>query len=471
MGLDIKEVVLKTISEFNMISDGDHILVGLSGGADSVALLVLLNQLKFQLNIKTASVYIDHKLRALETPDEIEFCRYLCDALKVDFYVRDVDVKNHAQETGMSIQESARELRYEAFYKLSYEINANKIALGHNADDQLETIFMRLIRGTGVSGLLGIPPVRDMIIRPLLGVRRRMIEDFLIKNRAIFGLKKDKPYIIDSSNLKTDYIRNRLRFQVMPRIEDINPSIHQTISRMIQIIRDEERYFDILVTKTLMKLITRKSEGYIELFLSPLETIEKPILRRVLRRAIDATKGLRGIGFENIEDIIHLIKNGRTGSRVYIRHDVRVIRGYSTLIITALAPQKLSTQEILTSGEYVLKEAGIVLIVDELSADELQDGHDGKSSAVFDVEKLSMPLIIRHRMQGDFFYPSGFGKRKKVQDFFVDEKIPKDERDTVPILTSNGNIVWIVGYRTDERYKIDKDTKRVLRFIIKAHKK
>ncbi|MCX8027098.1 MAG: tRNA lysidine(34) synthetase TilS [Thermodesulfovibrionales bacterium] len=469
--MDIKEVVLKTISEFNMINNGDHILVGLSGGADSVALLVLLNQLKAQLNIKLSSIYIDHKLRPLETPDEIEFCKYLCDVLKADFYVRDVDVKEHAQKTGMSIQESARELRYEAFYKLSYEINANKIALGHNADDQLETIFMRLIRGTGVSGLLGIPPVRDMIIRPLLDVRRRMIEDFLIKNREIFGLKKDKPYIIDSSNLKTDYIRNRLRFQVMPRIEEINPSIHQTISRMIQIIRDEERYFDILVTKTLMKLITRKAEGYIELFLSPLETIEKPILRRVLRRAIDATKGLRGIGFENIEDIINLIRNGKTGGRVYIRHDIRVIRGYSTLIITSLKPQKLSTVQISTSGEYILKEAGIVLIVDELSADELQDGHDGKSSAVFDVEKLSMPLIIRHRNPGDFFYPSGFGKRKKVQDFFVDEKIPKDERDTVPILTSNGNIVWIVGYRTDERYKIDKDAKRVLRFIIKAHKK
>ncbi|MFQ3574012.1 MAG: tRNA lysidine(34) synthetase TilS [Thermodesulfovibrionales bacterium] len=469
--MDIKDIVIKTIKEFNMLIGNDHILVGISGGADSVALLLILNDLSKDLAVKTSAVYVDHRLRADETPQEIEFCKSLCGRLSVDFFVRDVDVKDFAKKTGMCIQESARELRYQEFYKLAYEINANKIALGHNADDQLETIFMRLIRGTGVTGLSGIPPVREMIIRPLICVRRRQIEDFLISNIERFGLKRDKPYIIDTSNLKTDYMRNKLRFHIMPYVEQINPSIHKTISKMIEIIRDEERYFDILVTKTLMKLITRKTDGHIELFLNPLETIEKPILRRVLRRAIDATKGLRGISFENIEDIINLIKTGKTGARLYIEKDTRVIKGYSTLLITSLKPQRLSTQEIDKTGEYILKEAGLVMIVDEVESDNLVDGCDGKDCAVFDVERVSLPLIIRSRRAGDFFYPSGFGKRKKIQDFFVDEKVPRDERDSVPLLTYKDDILWIVGYRTDERYKIDKDTKRVLRFRLKALKK
>lgn len=469
--MQIKDIVLKTINDFKMLDVGDHILVGLSGGVDSVSLLLILRDIKDSFSLKISAVYIDHKLRPNETPNEIEFCKSVCSKLSVDFFVREIDVKVFAGISGMCIQESARELRYQTFYALAYEIHANKIALGHNAEDQLETILMRLIRGTGVSGLSGIPPARDMIIRPFIEVRRRMIEDFLLANLEHYGLKKDKPYIIDTSNLKTDYIRNRLRFQVVPAVERINPSIHQTLSKMIQIIRDEERYFELLVTQTLMKLITRKGDGYIELFLKPLEAIQKPILRRVLRRAIDATKGLRGITFDNIEDIINLINKGKTGARLYIRKDIRVIKGYSTLLITSLPPQRLSPQEIHTSGEYILKEAGIVLIVEELESEKLTTVCDGKTSAVFDFNMLSFPLIVRPRKTGDFFYPSGFGRRKKIQDFFVDEKVPRDERDCIPLLTCRDDILWVVGYRTDERYKVDKDTKRVLRFIIKALKK
>ncbi|MBI5212403.1 MAG: tRNA lysidine(34) synthetase TilS, partial [Nitrospirae bacterium] len=356
--MDIIERVKKTVRKYSMLSRGDHVLVGLSGGPDSVCLLTILHRLN-EPGINLSATYIDHGLRPHETPDEIEFCADICNSMNVEFITRHIDVKGYAKEKGLSKQEAARELRYDALCGITAEKGANKIALGHNADDQAETVIMRLLRGAGPSGLSGIPPIRTLgnrqssIIRPLLETERVEIEKFL-GNEGI-------GFIVDSSNLGHEYLRNRIRHTVIPGIKGINKDFIHTLSRTSDIFRDEERYFDLLVTKTLMKLISRKTDSTIELFSTPLEVMDTVLLRRVLRRAIDETKGLRAISFVHIEDMLHLIKSGDSGDRIYLPKGIRVIKGYSTLIITSEQPVRLGAYTVEVPGELVLKESSIVV--------------------------------------------------------------------------------------------------------------
>ncbi|MBI5204586.1 MAG: tRNA lysidine(34) synthetase TilS [Nitrospirae bacterium] len=464
--MDLIGKVKATIKKHSMLREKDRVLAGLSGGPDSVCLLLLLNQLKDEYKLGLHAIYIDHGLRPEEIPDEIKFCKKLCENLNIPFITKSVDVISYAKELGLNKQEAARELRYESFEDVALETGANKIALAHNADDQTETFFMRILRGSGQKGLSGIPPVRGKIIRPLIETERNEIEKFLLQNAERRTLNAEPPFMVDSSNIKKDYFRNWLRLTVMPEFTKKNPDLISTISRMSEIIREEDNYLEIIVTKTLMKLIPKKTDKTIELFLVPLENMDKVILRRVLRRAIDAVKGLRGINFIHIEDIIGLIKNGDSGDRLYLPKGIRVIKGYATLILTSELPVKLGTYSLEVPGEVILREAGI-LIKSSIEAQSAERKAQEKSVAIFDADKVKAPLTIRARKDGDFFYPSGFGKKKKLQDFFVDEKVPRDERDKIPLVLSGEDIVWIAGYRGDERFNITSGTKKIVLFEIK----
>ena len=446
-----------TISKYAMLSNGDRVLIGLSGGPDSVCLLSVLHKLKEEFGLKLHALYVDHGLRPQEVPGEIAFCRKLCEGLSVPLVVRSVDVKTYAKEQGMNRQEAARELRYRAFDEVSADIKADRLALGHTADDQVETFFMRFLRGSGARGLAGIPPVRARIIRPLIEVERSHIERFLDGERI--------NYLVDASNLKDDYLRNKIRLLMIPEMRKINPRITEAVTRTTDILREEEKYFELIVTGTLMKLISRKTDLRIELFLTPLESMEKVILRRVLRRAVGETRGLRGMELVHIDDVLGLIKKGRHGDRLYLPKGVRVIKNYATLVITSEVPPKLESISLGVPGEVVLKNINTVIRAEV--DDKGENCGDGRTAAVFDADKTGSSLLVRPREKGDFFYPTGFGRKKKLQDYFVDLKVPRDERDAIPIILSGGDILWIAGFRGDERFKVTEGTRRFLRLEFK----
>jgi tRNA(Ile)-lysidine synthase len=457
----IINTVVSSITRHAMVDNGSRILIGLSGGADSVCLLHVLTMLRQKYLISLHALYIDHGLRPGETDREIQFCCKICEQHETPFLTKSVDVKSYAKTGKLNMQEAARLLRYRTYEETAYEINANKIALGHTADDQAETILMRLFRGSGPTGLAGIPPVRKNIIRPLIEIERKDIENFLGSEGINF--------ITDSSNAKKDYLRNRVRLSLMPILREFNPDITGTLSKTAAIFREEERYFEILVTKTLMKLISRKTETRIELFLTPFEIMDKVIMRRVLRRAIDETKGLRGVSFIHIEDMVNLIKTGSPGDRIYLPGGIRVIKDYSTLILTSEAPLTLSSYTLTIPGETILKEAGVLIKASEAEIQQPEAFEQGiwKSHGIFDADTIRLPLTARPRNDGDFFYPLGFGKRKKLQDFFVDQKVPRDERNRIPLIVSGGNILWVVGHRADDRFKVTEKTKRVLKLEVR----
>jgi tRNA(Ile)-lysidine synthase len=454
---DLAERVGAVISHYSMLHGGETVLVGLSGGPDSVCLLTVLHRFREDMGLILNALYIDHGLRPDETPAEIAFCDELCRRLSIPFLTKKIDVMACVAERRMNKQEAARELRYRTYEEVLFQVRGGRIALGHTADDQLETFLMRLLRGAGPKGLSGIPPVRGNIIRPLIEIERADIAEYL--DRQGIG------YVNDASNFREDYLRNRIRKGFIPAMKRANPSIIRTIQRTMAVLRDEERYFDIITTKNLMRLISRKSDSRIELFLVPMETMEKVVLRRVLRRAIEETRGLRGIEFIHIEEIIDLIKKGRSGDRIYLPNGVRAIRNYATVVITSETPGKIGTIPLMVPGEAVSRECKVVI---RASVEESADiSFDGKTASLFDADKTGMQLIVRSRREGDFFFPSGFGKRKKLQDFFVDEKVPRDERDEIPIVVSGTDIVWIAGYRGDERFRTTRETERFLRLELK----
>jgi tRNA(Ile)-lysidine synthase len=316
---------------------------------------------------------------------------------------------------------------------------------------------MRFLRGSGSAGLAGIPPARKHIIRPLIETVKVNIEQFLEENRL--------EYVVDSSNLKKDYLRNRIRFSVVPLLRELNPDIEETLSRTAEIFREEEKYFELIVTKALMKMICRKTNLSIELFLAPFGIMDKVIVRRVLRRALDETKGLRGISFIHIEEIAELIKKRNPGDRIYLPKGIRAIKGYATLLLTSELPQRIGNYEFTIPGELVLQEAKVVIKAS--LTDEGEEYGDGKTQIMLDADKTGEKLTVRARENGDFFYPLGFGRRKKLQDYFVDAKVPRDERDVIPVVVSGDDIVWIAGFRGDNRFRVTDMTKRFLKLEIK----
>jgi len=445
-----------------MLSRGDGVLAGLSGGPDSVCLLVILDRLREYFGVNLYAAYIEHGLRPGETPGEIDFCKRLCLSLDVPFSVKSVDVNFFAKAQGMNKQEAARELRYKALNEAAHNAGAAKIALGHTADDQAETVIMRLLRGAGTLGLSGIPPVRENIIRPIIALERKEIERFLDTEQI--------PFLMDSSNREDKYMRNKIRSTVMPALKSLEPDMALTIARTADIFREEDNYFELQTTKTLMKLISRKTDTAIELLILPLERMDKALVRRIIRRAVSALGGLRGISFVHIESLLALVKSGCSGDRIYLPRGVRAIKGYSTLTITSGRIPAVKTHTIEGPGDIVIREVSMVLsctVVNAAGAGPKIDRGDGRETALFDAAALPFPLQVRSRRPGDYFYPSGFGKKKKLQDFFVDEKVPRDRRDSVPLLLSDGQIVWIIGYRTDERYRIDKNIVNGLKFNVR----
>lgn len=452
-----------TIKKYSMLSEGDHVLIGLSGGPDSVCLSIVLDRLKKDFALTLSAVYINHGLRPSEVEKEIKFCKQFCEERNISFLVKEVDVNKYAGSAKLNLQEAARVLRYKMLDEVANEIDADRIALGQHADDQAETVLMRLVRGSGRRGLSGIPPVRGKIIRPLIRVERKEIEAFLSLNLSGVTSSPLPPFMLDSSNLNDNYTRNWIRMSIMKELEKRNPSLTADICRTAEILREEDEYLEIIVTKTLMRLISRKSEESIELFLVPLETMERPILRRVLRRAVDAVQGLRGIGLVHIDNMIHLIKNGRNGDRLDLPKKIRAVKEYSLLKITSSAPVVIGEYELQPPCEVALTDAGMVIKAEfAKSGDDLNK----RSSIVLDAGKIRFSLKVRHRVAGDFFFPAGFGKKKKLQDFFVDEKVPREMRDRVPIVLSGNDIIWVAGFRGDERFKVTGETREFLRLEV-----
>jgi tRNA(Ile)-lysidine synthase len=448
--------VRRTILRHQMLNPGDLCIVAVSGGPDSVCLLDILNELRAVLGIKLVVAHFDHGLREGEDDAETRFVQDLASSMNLPF--ESEKATSLMDGASGSMEEKARDARYLFLESLREGLSAQRIALGHHLNDQAETILMRLLRGSGPSGLAGIPPVREKtIIRPLIEIKREEIESYL-KARSL-------AYVVDSSNLRTDYLRNRIRLKLLPSLLEYQPRLIEHLGRLADILRNEDTYMEGRAEDWVEREADLGATGEVSIPVSSFLSLPHPTRNRVIRQILRKVgKGLRRIDSHHIESVAEVGKSKNPHSSLNLPNGLMVKRSYDRMIFRIVGEQESKGFHYLLdgTGTFYIEEIGktIGLVELESNADLSMDGDEG--NAYLDAEKLQFPLILRNFRPGDRFVPLGMTGHKKIKDFFIDHKIPIESRPLVPLLVSGDKPVWICGYRIDDRYKVTPKTKRVL---------
>lgn len=448
--------VLTTIRKHQMLNRGDKVLVAVSGGPDSVALLHFLTQVKPVYDLTLHVFHLNHMIRGREADKDAQFVAEFANKLGVPSTPMRFDVPAFMKREKLSLEEAAREARYELMDKLASEIKASKIALGHHADDQVETFLMRLIRGSGLKGLLSILPVRNHYIRPFIEVSKEEIIDYINEN----GLE----YRLDASNEDLSILRNKIRRELVPLISSYNPQFKPVLLRTIEVVREDQLHLEEL-TSEVFNVLAETGEGIARIPVQGVIAQSIALRRRLMRKCISWVKtDLRGIDFKHIENILSNIEEAPAQFELELPGNIIVFTEYEHLVFARrelfeLAPVEPIRLEV--PGITRVGTLGVEIDAQLTSSANLEFERNGRV-AHLDADKIPAELFVRTRRPGDSFKPFGMTKDKKLQDFFVDEKVPKRERDRVPIIASDGDIIWIAGFRIDERFKITEKTKRVL---------
>jgi len=447
----------RIVREERLLAAGDCCVVGVSGGPDSMALLHVLSELAQGLGIFLVAAHADHGLRPQEAQAEADLVRQAVADLGWPCVCRSLPVLAHAREQGLSVEHAARNLRYEFLAGVAAEHGARKIALGHTADDQAEELLLRLIRGTGLAGLSGMEMSRDgWLIRPLLStIKQELLEYLKCKNIA---------FSLDSSNLQRLYLRNRVRLDLLPLLEkEFNPNIRARLLDTAEILRAEEELLSGLADAAFASVLVAEKGGLAGLSLSLSAFDREPVAlqRRILEHACWRMECRPS--FRQIAQLLRLAVEPGGGGQLHLARGLRVRRQDGELVFSYprgkealrgnLATEEPSSfsQEIPGPGEYLLAGTGRKIVVEELAACpdflKLQD----RMRQCLDAASLSFPLVVRSFRPGDRFWPLGAPGRKKVGDFFTDQKIPKAERLRIPVLEDREGIVALLGLRPDRR--------------------
>lgn len=460
----LERSVLDYIRHEQLLPGEMHALAAVSGGPDSLALLHVLLALQDTLGLQQITVlHFDHQLRA-ESRGEAEFVEALAKGFGLEFLLGTEDVLSVRRQHGMSLEMAARVCRHRFFMQSLDQVKARSVALGHTATDQAEEILLRLFRGTGPSGLSGMQPkTAEGIIRPLLFATRREVLSYL----RDCGLS----YRQDASNLDPFCQRNALRVEVFPLLEKhFHSKVEATLTRHAQLVRDEEAFWGEHLQGYWRKVCTEETPESLTLSVPELLLLHTAPRRRILRMALERLQGnLLGIYAVHVESLCRLIAEGSSGKIIHLPGGLYGLRGEGSLTLSKGISQpsqsflEQGTQSIESPGTYVFGGSTFTLRVTECSP-HMASAMEFHSSnrAYLDDEKILWPLSIRFRRRGDCFRPLGFPGTKKLQDFFVDAKIPRSERDRIPILCDEEKICWVVGLRPDDRVKVTGDTRRVL---------
>lgn len=457
----ISEQVIKTIQKYNMLTAGEHVVAGVSGGADSVCLLHLLCALKEKWRLRLTVAHLDHMLRGEQSRQEAAFVREIADRLDIPCVIEQRDVRACKEQKGLSLQEAAREVRYGFFMDVLRQQHAHKIALGHHADDQAETVLMRLLRGTSLQGLTGIPPVRDGIfIRPLLEVSRQQIEQYLQENNST--------YIRDTSAAEQQYLRNKIRHSLMPLLHnEYNPQIISALTGMADTLRQDSAILDATVAQAVSGCLTQV-KGELRCSLDLLKTYSPALRGRMFRKMIRELKGdTRALSLKHIDAVCRLADGQGPSRLVQLPGGWCVRREYDSLVFTRGArnknaycyrcdciPESLGIEEIGRTLLFSIED-------NPAEPDALKTC--GSDVALLDYGAAAMPLVVRNWLPGDRFSPLGLGGTKKLQDFFVDVKVPRRKRAGIPVLLFQDRIAWVCGCRIDERFKVRPATGKIIR--------
>ncbi len=455
------EKALKYIREYHMIQEKDRIIAGISGGADSVCLLFVLKKLRETAAFTLEVVHVEHGIRGEESLADAKFTERLCQRLGVPFHLFSFDVPAEAKKKKMTMEEAARQCRYEAFREVCGEDCRAKIAVAHNQDDQAETILWNLVRGTGIRGLCGMKPVNGNIIRPLLGVSRQEIEEWL--------QEIGEHYRTDSTNLEDTYTRNKLRHQILPALEEgLNLQAKQHIASAGARLWRAEEYLEKEAEKKAHKIQKKLGE---EIWINRRELLkEEEILKEYMIRywLAQMQMGLKDIGAVHIEDIKQLAAKP-SGKRLNLPENRQIRCTQEYLVFGRDRKEEKQEPEVPLTipGETVFGKYRVITILEEAENTIIPEN---KYTKWMDYDTIKDTIYLRNRRSGDFFVATESGGRKKLKKFFIDEKVLQEERDQIPLLAEGSHILWIVGYRISQSCKVTSRTRQILKIQIVEEK-
>jgi tRNA(Ile)-lysidine synthase len=458
--------VAETIERHQLLNKGDRVVVGVSGGMDSMVLLHVLHAFRESLCLELIVAHVNHGLRPAESEKEAELVERESRQLGYLFEYEQFDVSGFQKESGYSPQDAARKIRFHFFNHLITKHEAQKLALGHNADDQVETILLRLIRGSGLRGLKGMLPIREgRVVRPLLDVWREEIDSFT-RERGI-------PYLVDSSNLKEKYLRNRIRLKLIPSIEkDVQPNFKEVVLRSSAILRAEDNCLSQKTEETYQTMI-QEGENALTFSYPSYQSLPEAIRWRILERALGKLQD-GGAGSEEGEwfDVFPIYQrlNSRApsffmelprGLTLEKRYD-QVILGRGKVMV--VPPFEV---DLHASGRTFIQDIQKEVVMDDMAWKGNAKTQGSPTVALVDYHALQFPLKMRNFRPGDRFHPLGSPGTQKLKEFFIDHKVPRFERPMIPLLISGETIAWVVGHRISERVKVKETTERVLRIEVR----
>lgn len=461
--------VLSYIKDNNLIEPGDKILVALSGGPDSICLLNILFELKEKLQIEIGAAHLNHMLRGEDAFKDEEYVINICKHMNIQCFVKRIDINKYSMEQKISSEMAGRNARYDFFDEIISENGFNKIATAHNANDQAETILFRLMRGTGLEGLCGIKVFREnKVIRPILCLSRYEVEEYI-------RIKQLSPRI-DKTNFEKIYNRNKIRLDILPYMkENFNKDIIQTLNRMSILLQKDNEFIE----KSALNYYEKYCIKYKNHFIIKKGAFEQDeaIVTRILRRAIgEYSKSNYDFEMKHIYDIYYLARNdsGKTVDLpnkiyaeniygdIYIKYkNEKPIEGDKTKIIV------LNKDHIINSVvEFDTFRFDFSVINSDTNNNESIDLNHNSLVKYFDFDKIKNTISIRNRKNGDKITPLGMNGNKKVKDIFIDMKVPKQERDIIPLLCFDEKISWIVGIKLSEEYKLTNKSKNILKVVV-----
>lgn len=463
----LHEKVLETIISNGLIKNGDAVLAAISGGPDSVCLLHVLYTLSKELNISLSAIHINHMLRGAESDADEHYVKELCEGLGIPIRSVSVDISELSRSRGISLEEAGREARYAEFDKYADETGSTVIAVAHNRNDQAETVLMHILRGSGLTGLSGMGFRRGRVIRPLLETNRSEIEEYCHEQRL-------KPRT-DSTNLKEDFTRNRVRLNLIPYINaNFDIDVTGSLCRISKLAGLDNNYLEKCADEEYDVIVEKTGTDFIHFKLESLRRLHPAIMGRVLRLALQKLAGsLKGIESVHVDLLADLILEGKTGPVIQLPRNLRAGISYGILKIYIKKEEKPASpfnQNIEVPGQTFVKELALTIKAEivEKSTEVDKCGKLGYNSMVqfFDYDLLKEGINIRNRMAGDIFRPYKSNGTKKLKEFFIDSKIPRDLRSDIPVIAIGNEVVWVAGYKISDKFKLTENTKSVLKLEI-----
>jgi tRNA(Ile)-lysidine synthase len=465
-----REKVEDLIRKEKLIRPGMRVVVGVSGGADSVALLSVLKELAPSFSLDIYAAHLNHLLRE-EAVEDAAFVQEFARSLHIPVAVGYARVAYLACEHQMSIEEAGRWARYRFLRYAARRFGAQRIAVGHHLGDQVETVIFNFLRGAGPAGIAGIPVQNRGVVRPLLGVTREEIEDYC--------RFRDLTWCTDVTNLATDYRRNRIRVELLPYLRQyFNPQVDRAITQLADIISQENAFFDVLAAVLLDELTEEGMHGQFNVSLGKFLSFPLALQRRLLRKVIRRKgEGLKDIGYQNYNDCLSFLEESRPGGELHLPHGLRLVKGSRYFTVLKTSPKRSTWKEVYrileVPGETMIPELGVSISAKIRPYRDFPDQSfyflPENYQVCFDYDKINLPLFVRTRRDGDRIRPFGLEGTKKLKKLFNDLKISSHQRDCVPLVVSDDEIHWVVGYRRGAAAPVTAKTKQVL--LLQAHRK